>query len=226
MTLKRASMNKQAQQKTIIILGASGLVGRQLLKQALDDERIGRIIAPSRRPLPAHTKLLNPVVDFECLPSTKEYWQADALLCALGTTMRLAGSQSAFRRVDHDYVLNAAKLAHEADTGCFVLNSSTGSKPDAGSFYLRLKGETECDLAALQFPSLVIVRPSLLDGDGVTRTDQRTGETIAIFMAKLLGFLLPKRLRPVTTAKVAAAMLDAGLSAKCGTHFIESEQLH
>jgi uncharacterized protein YbjT (DUF2867 family) len=219
-------MNSKAQQKTIIILGASGLVGQQLLRQALDDERIGRVIAPSRRPLPLHPKLLNPIVDFEALPATQEYWQADALLCALGTTMRLAGSQSAFRRVDHDYVLNAAKLAREAGTGCFVLNSSTGSKADAGSFYLRVKAETERDLAALQFPSLVIVRPSLLDGDGVARPDQRTGETIAIFMAKLLGFFLPKRLRPVTTAKVATAMLDAGLSAKCGKHFIESEQLH
>lgn len=217
-------MNSKAQQKTIIILGASGLVGQQLLTQALGDERIGRVIAPSRRPLPAHPKLLNPIVDFECLPATKEYWQADAILCALGTTMRLAGSQIAFRRVDHDYVLNAAKLAHDAGTGCFVLNSSTGSKPDAGSFYLRVKAETERDLANLQFPSLVIVRPSLLDGGA--RPTPRTGETIGIFLGKLFGLLLPKRLQPVTTAKVATAMLDAGLTAESGIHFVESEQLH
>jgi uncharacterized protein YbjT (DUF2867 family) len=219
-------MNTKAQQKTLIILGATGLVGQQLLRQALGDERVERVIAPSRRSLPTHTKLANPIVDFERLPANADWWKADAVLCALGTTMRLAGSQEAFRRVDHDYVLNAAKLAREAGTKGFVLNSSTGSKPDASSFYLKVKAETERDLATLQFPSLSIVRPSLLDGDGSARPDRRTGETIAIFFGKLFGFLLPKRLRPISTTKVAAAMLDAGLSAKDGIAIIESEQLH
>lgn len=209
---------------SILILGATGLVGQQLLTLALDDTRISQVIAPSRRALPAHPKLSNPIVDFEHLPLDASWWRADLVLCALGTTMRLAGSQAAFYRVDHDYVLDAARLAHQAGSSVFVLNSSTGAKLDASSFYLRVKAETERDLAALNFSSLTLVRPSLLDGG--PRRQQRIGESIAIVLFKLLGPLLAKRLRPIATAKLAKAMLSAGLSAKPGTHVIESEQLH
>jgi uncharacterized protein YbjT (DUF2867 family) len=208
---------------SIIILGATGLVGQQLLTLVLNDESISQVIAPTRRPLPAHPKLNNPIVDFNHLPENAPWWQADVVLCALGTTMRQAGSPARFYSVDHDYVLNAAKLAHRAGTSGFVLNSSTGAKLDASSFYLRVKAETERDLAALHFNSLTLVRPSLLDGG--PRPEHRIGESMAICLSKLLGPLLSKRLRPVTTVKVAKAMLNAGLMASAGIHVIESEQL-
>jgi uncharacterized protein YbjT (DUF2867 family) len=148
----------------------------------------------------------------------------DAVLCALGTTMRVAGSKEAFYRVDHDYVIDAAGLAKTAGTPCFVLNSSTGSKLDAGSFYLRVKAQTERDLAALNFASFTSVRPSFLDGG--KRPEKRTAEAIAIIITKLLGPLIPKRLRPISTKKVALAMINAGLNGNAGRTFIESEQLH
>jgi uncharacterized protein YbjT (DUF2867 family) len=209
---------------TLLILGATGLVGQQLLAQALADPRIERVVAPTRRPLPPHAKLQNPIVDYDALPADAVWWQADAALCALGTTIKTAGSQAAFRKVDHAYVLAAATLARQAGTPAFVLNSSIGAAARGGSFYLRVKGETEDDLAALGFRSLTLVRPSLLDGG--PRPDSRPGEAVAIAVSKCLGPLIPKRWRPIGTDRVAAAMLAAALDCKPGTSIIESEQLH
>jgi uncharacterized protein YbjT (DUF2867 family) len=138
--------------------------------------------------------------------------------------MRTAGSNAAFYRVDHDYVIDAARLAKTAGTPCFVLNSSTGSKLETGSFYLRVKAETERDLMALNFTSFTTVRPSFLDGG--KRPEKRNGEAVAIAATKLLGSLIPKRLRPISTQKVALVMLNAALNAKTGVTIIESEQLH
>jgi uncharacterized protein YbjT (DUF2867 family) len=208
---------------TILILGATGLVGKQILALALENKNLSRIVAPTRQALANHPKLDNPIVNYAQLPADAPWWKADAVLCALGTTMRTAGSNEAFYRVDHDYVLDAARLAKAAGTPCFVLNSSTGSKLDAGSFYLRVKAETERDLAALNFTSFTSVRPSILDGG--KRPEKRHGEALAIMLAKLLGPLIPKRLRPISTEKVARAMLNAGMSAHAGSTIIESEQL-
>ena len=130
---------------------APGLVGQQALALALADARVTRVVAPTRRPLPAHERLLNPQVDFEQLPAEAPWWRADAVLCALGTTRRQAGSAEAFRRVDHDYVLAACRLAREAGTPTCVYVSSLGADAAGGGLYLRVKGETERDLAALGF---------------------------------------------------------------------------
>ncbi|HPU51404.1 MAG TPA: NAD-dependent dehydratase [Burkholderiaceae bacterium] len=207
----------------LLILGATGLVGAQLLRQALDDPRFERIVAPTRRPLAASPRLLNPIVDFDHLPGDAPWWHADALVCALGTTLAQAGSQEAFRRVDHDYVLEAARNARRAGTCTFVLNSSLGADPSAGSFYLRVKGETERDLGALQFDSLTLVRPSLLDGG--PRPDSRPGEAVGLVFARLLRPVLPRRIRAVTTQRVAFAMLQAARAAKPGVQLIESDRL-
>jgi uncharacterized protein YbjT (DUF2867 family) len=207
----------------VLILGATGQVGQALLQQALADKRVSRVTAPTRRPLATHAKLDNPIVDYDKLPPTAPWWRVDVVLCALGTTMKLAGSQAAFYKVDHDYVLAAAKLARAAGTPCFVLNSSTGAKPSAGSFYLRAKAETEHDLAALGFPSLTVVRPSLLSGG--KRPDSRPAEALSIGIASLLGPLVPKRLRPISVEKVAAAMLQTGLLGAPGVSMIESDLL-
>ncbi len=208
---------------TLLILGATGLVGARLLALALDDPRFEHITAPTRRPLAPRERLDNPIVDFEQLPAQAPWWQADALVCALGTTLAQAGSREAFRRVDHDYVLTAALHARRAGTGTFVLNSSLGADPAAGSFYLRVKGEIEQDLRAVGFGSLTLVRPSLLDGG--PRPDSRPGEAVGLVFARLLRPLLPRRVRAVSTERVARAMLQAALAAPAGVRVIESEQL-
>jgi uncharacterized protein YbjT (DUF2867 family) len=208
---------------TLLLLGATGLVGRATLVQALAEPRVGRIVAPTRRPLPGGDRVENPVVDFAALPAQAAWWRADAVICTLGTTLRQAGSQAAFRAVDYGHVMAAARLARDAGTPCFVLNSSLGAHAAASTFYLRVKGELERDLGGLGFDSFTTVRPSFLDGG--PRPDKRPGEAAALWMGRLLGPLLPRRIRPVPVERVAAALLAAALTAPPGFHAVESHQL-
>ena len=194
-------MNRQ---KTLLIFGATGMVGQQLLTQALATDWVSRIIAPTRRPLAPHDKLENPIIDFEALPESAPWWKADAMLCALGTTIKQAGSQQAFRHIDHQLVLQTAKMAKSAGTPCFVLNSSMGADPRSGNFYLKVKGELEADVTALDFESL----------------------SLGLWFSKRLSAFIPKRYQPVSTGNVAKSMLEAALNAKAGIHIMESDKLH
>ena len=207
----------------VLILGASGQVGQHVLRQALAEPRISHITAPSRRPLVLDHKLHNPLIDFAAMPTDAAWWQADIVICALGTTLKLAGSQAGFYQVDHDYVLQAAQLARAAGARSFVLNSSTGAKLNASSFYLRVKAEIERDVERLGYPSFTIVRPSLLIAEN--RPDRRRGEEWGLALSRLLRPLIPRRLRPIGCAQVAAAMLQAGLQMRPGCQVIESEQI-
>ena len=209
-------------QTSLLILGATGLVGNQVLQMALADEKITKVIAPTRRPLNQHPKLINPIVSFSKLMDA-DWWAVDALICALGTTIKQAGSKTAFRAVDYQYVLKAAKLAKSAGCGSFVLNSSLGADPNTSNFYLQVKGQIENDLQLLEFKSLTIVRPSLLDGG--PRPKRRYGEEIGLWLGNHLRLLIPARYRPVTTRNVAKAMLVAALDSEPGIHFIESDIL-
>jgi hypothetical protein len=182
-----------------------------------------RVVAPSRRPLPTHVKLENPIVHFDQLPEYAPWWKADFTLCALGTTLRQAKSRAGFYRVDHDYVLAAAGLTHRAGTPTFGVVSSLGANPFSRVFYLRVKGETERDLSALGFDSLTIVRPSLLIGG--PRSSAQPLEAVGLFIGKHLVALLPRRYRAVSTLQVARALLEAGFRAPAGLRVIESEQL-
>ncbi len=208
---------------TLLLLGSTGLVGQQLLALALADPAVRQVVAPTRRPLPAQERLLNPQVDFDQLPADAPWWRADAVLCALGTTLRLAGSPEAFRRVDHDYVLAACRLARGAGTPRCGFVSSLGADAHSRGLYLRVKGETERDLQALGFESLSCIRPSLLDGG--PRPDKRTGEALALALSRGLMPLLPRRWRPVSTARVAQALYDAVREGRPGLHLIPSEAL-
>jgi uncharacterized protein YbjT (DUF2867 family) len=209
--------------KTLLILGATGKVGQELLAQALAHPGVGHVVAPTRRALAPQARLHNPVVDFRALPGAP-WWRADACLCALGTTMKLAGSRPAFAEVDHDHVLAAARLARQAGTPCFVLNSSLGARASSGNFYLQVKGQTEDDLAVLGFASLTLVRPSLLDAG--PRVDARAGEAIGLWVARALAPVLPRRLQAVRTGSVARHMLAAALAAAPGRRVLESQELH
>jgi uncharacterized protein YbjT (DUF2867 family) len=207
---------------TILLLGATGLVGAQTLRLALSDPRVAKVVAPSRRPLPPHPKLENPVVDFDALPEDAPWWKADAAVCALGTTMRRAGSPEAFRKVDHDYPLTAARLAKRGGTRAYALVSSTGADPKSRIFYSRVKGETEQALRAVGFPSLTILRPSLLGGE---REEFRPAERLATLLFKTLSPLIPPRKRMVPAERVAKALLEAALSGENGAKVIESENI-
>jgi uncharacterized protein YbjT (DUF2867 family) len=104
---------------------------------------VSRIVALTRRQLPPHPQLENPLVDFEHLPADAPWWSVDGVICTLGTTIRKAGPQEAFRRVDHDYPLSVARLARQHGAQAYVLNSATGADPRSRFFYNRVKGEVE-----------------------------------------------------------------------------------
>jgi uncharacterized protein YbjT (DUF2867 family) len=206
----------------LLLAGATGLVGRHLLEKAIADPRVTSVVCPVRRPLPPRPKLLAPVVDFDHLPTDAPWWKADAALCALGTTMRVAGSREAFWRVDHDYPLDIARHALAAGTPTFVLNSALGANAGSAIFYNRVKGEVEKHIAALGFASLTLVRPGLIGG---VRDGHRPAEQASVFIVQALGRLLPRRLRINPAAKIAEAMLDAALAGRPGEHVVDAADL-
>lgn len=206
----------------LLLAGATGLVGRHVLDLALADPRVESVAAPVRRALPPHPKLLAPIIDFEKLPDDASWWQADAMICALGTTMRTAGGQAAFRRVDHDYPLAIADLALRAGTPAYVLNSAIGANPASRFFYNRVKGELEQALARRGFGSLTFVRPGLIGGQ---RDEFRAGERTMLTVLRLAGPVLPRRWRINPAATIAGAMLEAAIAARPGVHVIEADQL-
>lgn len=207
----------------LLLVGATGLVGQQVLSQALDDPRVDMLVTPTRRPLTApHAKQVAPVVRFDDLPADADWWQADAVICTLGTTIKKAGSRAKFREVDHDYPLAVARFARMHGTPSFAIVSAMGANPNSRFFYSRVKGELEADLAALSFPSLTLVRPALIGGD---RKERRPGEQMALKVLQLLNPLVPKALRINPGAKIAQALLNAALQGRAGIRVITSAQM-
>ena len=204
---------------TLLLLGATGAVGSQTLRLALADPRIDRVIAPTRRPLPAHSKLANPVG--EAIADAAIPDGIDAAICALGSTIRKAGSREAFAAIDRDLPIALARRAIAAGAQRFVLNSSLGASP-SGSFYLRTKAEAEAGIRALGIKSFTIVRPSLIDAE---REEKRPAERLGLAVARLLGALIPRRYRPVKAEAIAATLLEAAISARPGETVIESEAI-
>jgi uncharacterized protein YbjT (DUF2867 family) len=207
---------------TVMLVGATGLVGGAVLRQAQDDARVVRIVAPTRRELPPHPKLENSLVDFEHLPADAPWWAVGGVICTLGTTIRKAGSQDAFRRVDHDYPLAVARLARQHGAQAFALNSATGADPGSRFFYNRVKGDVEEGLRGVGFPSLTIVRPALIGGD---RDEFRPAEFVAMRILRLADPLLPRRYRIVPHERIARVLLEAAVTAPRGEHIIESDAI-
>lgn len=207
---------------TVLLVGATGLVGRAVLQQALADARVARVVAPTRRALPTHPKLLNPLVDFEHLPEDADWWAVDAVICTLGTTIKVAGSAAAFYRVDHDLPLRVGQLALRLGARAYALNSALGADPASRVFYSRTKGELERDLAALGFVSLTFVRPGLIGGE---RQEARPAEQAAVRVSQWLRPVLPPRYRVVPAESIAHHLLVSALASAPGTHVLMSEQL-
>ncbi len=208
--------------KQLMLVGATGLVGSHVLRQALADPSVVRVVAPTRKSLVPHPKLLNPLVDFERLPEQAGWWEVESVICTLGTTIGVAGSKAAFYKVDHDHPLEVANLARRHGARAFAFNSALGA--DAGSrvFYSRTKGETERDLQAVGFPSLTLVRPGLIGGD---REQSRPAEQLAVTLSRWVQPLLRRRYRVVPAERIAHHLLKAALGAAPGVHVLPSEAI-
>lgn len=185
----------------VLLLGASGLVGSELLRLLRLDARVTSIIAPTRKPLPAMNKLNNPQGQNigELLKTLQE--PVDLVFCCLGTTRQQAGSQSAFRQVDYRLVLATGETGLRLGARHFLLVSAIGANPNSWLFYNRTKGESERDLQAQGWPQLTFARPSMLAGK---RAKPRLMETLS---APLFA-LLPDKWRLIKAKDVAQAMLD------------------
>lgn len=207
----------------LMLVGATGAVGRAVLAQALSDRRVAEVVALTRRPLPAAERLLNVVVDFDNLPEQAPWWTVDAVICTLGTTQRAAGSNAKFAAVDRDLPLRIARRARAAGATRFALNSSLGADAASGNFYLRTKGEAEEAIRRLGYPGYTIVRPSLIDTE---RTESRPGERLALIFSRALQPAIPKRWRAVKAAAIARALLDGALAERPISRVIESAELH
>ena len=207
----------------VLHVGATGLVGQLVLARLLQATRVERVVAPTRRALQtAHPRLQNPVVDFEALPEDADWWAVDAVVCTLGTTIADAGSQAAFRRVDHDYPLQVATLARRHGASTYALNSAMGANARSSIFYNRVKGELEDALSTLGYPSLVLVRPGLIHGE---RERPRTGESVALAASHLLRPLLPPKWRPSRAERIADALVQAVLDPTPGRSIVEADRL-
>jgi uncharacterized protein YbjT (DUF2867 family) len=214
-----------------VIAGASGVVGRCVVPRLLADARVGRVVALGRRALPeTHPRLVSAVVDLrkpEAL-AREIPEQASVAVCCVGTTMKQAGSQAAFRAVDFDAVVAFAEAARRRGVGHCLVVSSIGADARARNFYLRTKGEAEQALGALGFAHLTILRPSMID-DGGTRQEHRTAERLVLPVARALFAVLgrERRYAPIRAETIAAALVR--LSFEPGDlriRIVESDELH
>ncbi len=207
----------------LLLLGASGLVGKNVLEQALAHPAISSVIAPTRRALVAQAKLINPVTDqLESLLAGGVARGIDTVICALGTTISKAGSKEAFREVDYVLPLVFARAAHEQGAQTFVLVSASVASVRSPFFYPRIKGEIERDIALVGFKSLTIVRPSLIGGE---RDEPRFREGIALRFMSVFAPILPKKFQVNPASNIAAASLSAATAAEPGLHFRYAESL-
>ena len=203
---------------TAVVAGATGLVGRYLLEVLLEDSFYDQIVTLVRRPMELfERKLEQRIVNFEDLRAP-DLAGATHLFCCLGSTMKKAGSQAAFRRVDYDYPLMFARLGQEAGARRLMLISSVGADPAAGSFYLRVKGELERDLEPLDFEATHIFRPAVLLG---ARQEDRPGEQWAARLSRAFEWMMAgglSKYRPMPAGLLAAAMAAAGERGEPGRH--------
>lgn len=199
----------------LLIIGATGLVGKLALEQALADKRVDQVIALTRRPIAPRDKLENVVIDFAEMPAQAPWWSVDGVVCALGTTRAETKSRTAYRAIDHDYPLAVARHARDHGATRFALTSSLGADPRSPFVYTRMKGELELALKTLGFPSLTILRPSVLDGE---RAQHRPGERMTKIIFGMLAPVLPRRAHISPASAVAAALLDGAIEASPGIH--------
>jgi len=211
--------------KTALIIGATGLVGEETLKQLLSSNQYDKVIALTRRPLDfKNARLEDPVVDFD-KPGQYNKIKADDVYCAMGTTIGKAGSQAAFKRVDFEIPMQVAQAALDNGASKFILVSSMGADAKSQIFYSRTKGELEQALSTLKYKAVLIFRPSILLGD---RKEHRTGEAIGRFAAEKLSFLFAGPLakyKGTPAGLLARAMIKTAAENVTGVQIIENDKI-
>lgn len=212
--------------RSALLAGATGLVGRRVLRVLLEDPDYGRLVALARRDVgAAHGKLVERRVDFDRLRLDDADGAVDDVFVTLGTTRRKAGSDAAFRRVDHDYVLAVAREARARGARQLVVVTSLGADPRSRLLYTRVKGEVEAAVAALGYPTVHVFRPSLLLGE---RDESRPAERAGIALARAVAPLLVgplRRYRGTDADALARAMVAAAKREERGFRVHEADAI-
>jgi uncharacterized protein YbjT (DUF2867 family) len=212
--------------RTALLAGSSGLVGRALLPLLLASNSYGQTHTLLRRVLPesaASPRLTLHVVDFNALPALPP---VDDVYIALGTTIKVAGSEAAFRQVDFDAVVNTARAARAAGATRIAVVSALGADARAKVFYNRVKGEMQAAVSALGFTSVVFAQPSLLLGNrAALGQPQRSGEEWTMrLLGPIMGWV-PRSVRPIAATAVASAMVAAMIDSTPGVRVFSSGQM-
>ena len=215
-----------ASRKTALLLGATGLVGRELLDQLLEHKAYSRVVAPTRRKLRRESKKLhNPQINFKKMDRHRELFRCHDVFIALGTTIKKAGSKEAFRRVDYDYIVQAAQLAQVGGANQCLLVSAAAADSESAFFYNRVKGETEEAVTRMNFWAIHLFRPGVLLGK---RDELRIGEKLAAGVSTVLRQISPKLLgeyNPTDAHVLARKMIEAAQTISPGVHFHRAEEL-
>ncbi|WP_338553219.1 NAD(P)H-binding protein [Paenibacillus sp. KS-LC4] len=212
--------------RTAVVAGATGLIGKELVQLLLHDAAYKSVTIVVRRPTGMeHPKLVEQIVDFEQLQQAGVQMDGADVFCTLGTTIKKAGSQDAFRKVDYQYPLSLGQLASQQGARQLLLVTAIGASASSRAFYNRVKGEVEEALSGLKLPALHIFRPSLLLGE---RGEFRFGERFAAALSGVLSPLFSGPLRkyaPVQASAVAKTMIFAAKSNQAGIHIHENEHI-
>lgn len=224
-TMQEAQSPSTPVEASMLLVGATGLVGTAVLKHALSNDTYKRIVVLTRREIPFlanEPRATQHIVDFDKLDEYTSLFDTRDVVCCLGTTHKQAGSKERFVQIDHDIPHAIARIAHAQGAQRFVLISSVGADHKSMNHYLKTKGRLEQNCIALGYHSLVILRPSLLLGD---RSEKRTGEGFAKQFDRFFRWAIPKRYKGIHADTIAERILHIAASAPTGTQFLESEQI-
>ncbi|NOU89272.1 NAD(P)H-binding protein [Paenibacillus sp. LMG 31460] len=217
---------------TAIVAGGTGLVGRELIKLLLEDQAYTKVIALVRKNmqishLRGNEKLVQIVTDFNNLEIVIE--QSDMehahVFCTLGTTIKKAGSQEQFRKVDLDYPMRLGQMASTGKADAFAIVTAMGANRKSSIFYNRVKGEVEEGLRELKLRALYMLRPSLILGD---RDETRLGEKLGSVVSRAISPLMIGRLRtyrPIHAKTIAMGLIQSAKSGQIGSHVLLSAQI-
>ena len=202
-----------------IVIGATGLVGSQLVRELLEDNRFETVTVFARRKSErSHPKLKEQIVDFNKIDKWADQIKGDVLFSAMGTTLKRAGGKEAQYKIDYTYQYEVAKAAARNGVSKYVLISSAGANFKSKIFYSRMKGELDEAVRKLNFNKIVILRPSILDGD---RQEKRAAESVSLKISRWLTKFIFKKYRPIKDQTVARAMINSILDEdKKASYFI------
>lgn len=210
--------------KTALVIGATGLVGFQLVRQLIEDKGFAKVVVFVRRP----TGLVSPKVEEHIIDFDRpELWQhlvkGDVLFSSLGTTLAQAGGKKTQYKIDHSYQYQFAAAAARNAVPVYVLVSSAGANPKSKTFYMRMKGELERDVKKLLFSTIVLIKPGPLHGQ---RKENRLGEKIGVAVIRFFNVLgLFRKYRPIGGDEVARAMIQAFKRVTPGVAAFELDEL-